>query len=158
MTFQAIVIDKDENGRYRAQQRPLTDAALPEGDVTVGVQYSTINYKDGLALTGRAPVVRKFPLVAGIDFSGVVEQSTHPDWKPGDRVLLNGWGVGETHSGGLAQLARVKGDWLVALPDGLTARPATATSWSRAPTAASAALPSRCSTGWAIGWWRPQVA
>lgn len=126
MTFQAIVIDKDENARYRVAQRPLTDSALPEGDVTVGVQYSTINYKDGLALTGRAPVVRKFPLVAGIDFSGVVEQSTHPEWKPGDRVVLNGWGVGENHSGGLAQLARVKGDWLVPLPEGLTARQAMA--------------------------------
>lgn len=126
MTFQAIVIDKDENGRYRVEQRPLSDDALPEGDVTVGVQYSTINYKDGLAITGKAPVVRKFPLVAGIDFSGVVEQSKHPEWKPGDRVVLNGWGVGESHSGGLSQLARVKGDWLVPLPDGLTARQAMA--------------------------------
>ncbi|HYP70576.1 MAG TPA: MDR family oxidoreductase, partial [Variovorax sp.] len=126
MTFQAIVIDKDENGRYRAEQRPLPDTALPDGDVTVGVQYSTINYKDGLAITGKAPVVRKFPLVAGIDFSGVVEQSTHPEWKPGDRVVLNGWGVGESHSGGLGQLARVKGDWLVPLPDGLSARQAMA--------------------------------
>lgn len=126
MTFQAIVIDKDENGRYRAEQRPVSDDALPEGDVTVGVQYSTINYKDGLAITGKAPVVRKFPLVAGIDFSGVVEQSKHPEWKPGDRVVLNGWGVGESHSGGLSQLARVKGDWLVPLPDGLTARQAMA--------------------------------
>ncbi|MBS0339238.1 MAG: oxidoreductase [Proteobacteria bacterium] len=126
MTFQAIVIDKDANGRYRAEQRVLADEALPEGDVTVGVQYSTINYKDGLAITGKAPVVRKFPLVAGIDFSGVVEQSTHPEWKPGDRVVLNGWGVGESHSGGLGQLARVKGDWLVPLPDGLSARQAMA--------------------------------
>lgn len=126
MTFQAIVIDKDENARYRAELRPLSDDALPEGDVTVGVQYSTVNYKDGLAITGKAPVVRKFPLVAGIDFSGVVEQSTHPEWKPGDRVVLNGWGVGETHSGGLAQLARVKGDWLVPLPEGLNARQAMA--------------------------------
>jgi len=126
MTFQAIVIDKDENARYRAELRPLSDEALPEGDVTVGVQYSTINYKDGLAITGKAPVVRKFPLVAGIDFSGVVEQSSHPDWKPGDRVVLNGWGVGESHSGGLAQLARVKGEWLVPLPGGLSARQAMA--------------------------------
>ncbi|SFN09880.1 MDR family oxidoreductase [Variovorax sp. OV329] len=126
MSFQAIVIDKDENARYRAELRPLSDQALPEGDVTVGVQYSTINYKDGLAITGKAPVVRKFPLVAGIDFSGVVEQSSHPAWKPGDRVILNGWGVGESHSGGLSQLARVKGDWLVPLPDGLNARQAMA--------------------------------
>lgn len=126
MTFQAIVIDKDENARYRAELRPLSDEALPDGDVTVGVQYSTINYKDGLAITGKAPVVRKFPLVAGIDFSGVVEQSSHPDWKPGDRVVLNGWGVGESHSGGLSQLARVKGEWLVPLPGGLNARQAMA--------------------------------
>ncbi|HSV61447.1 MAG TPA: MDR family oxidoreductase [Variovorax sp.] len=125
MTFQALVIDKDDKG-YRAAVRPLADSALPDGDVTVGVQYSTINYKDGLAITGKAPVVRQFPLVAGIDFSGVVEQSSHADWKPGDRVLLNGWGVGEAHSGGLAQLARVKGDWLVPLPDGLSARQAMA--------------------------------
>ncbi len=125
MTFQALVIEKDEKG-YRAAVRPLADSALPEGDVTVGVQYSTINYKDGLAITGKAPVVRKFPLVAGIDFAGVVEQSSHPDWHPGDRVVLNGWGVGETHSGGLSQLARVKGDWLVPLPDGLNARQAMA--------------------------------
>ncbi len=126
MTFQALVIDKDEKAGYRAELRPMSDAALPEGDVTVGVQYSTINYKDGLAITGKAPVVRKFPLVAGIDFSGVVQHSTHPDWKPGDRVLLNGWGVGESHSGGLAQLARVKGEWLVRLPDDLSARQAMA--------------------------------
>ena len=126
MTFQALVIDKDEKAGYRAELRPLGNDALPEGDVTVGVQYSTINYKDGLAITGKAPVVRKFPLVAGIDFSGVVQHSTHPQWKPGDRVILNGWGVGETHSGGLAQLARVKGDWLVPLPDPLSARQAMA--------------------------------
>ena len=126
MTFQALVIDKDEKAGYRAELRPLGDTDLPEGDVLVGVQYSTINYKDGLAITGKAPVVRKFPLVAGIDFSGVVQHSTHPDWKPGDRVVLNGWGVGESHSGGLAQLARVKGDWLVRLPDDLSARQAMA--------------------------------
>jgi len=125
MTFQALVIDKDDAG-YRAEVRPLANDDLPEGDVTVGVQYSTINYKDGLAITGKAPVVRKFPLVAGIDFSGVVQHSTNDRWHPGDRVVLNGWGVGETHGGGLAQLARVKGEWLVALPDGLSARQAMA--------------------------------
>jgi len=92
----------------------------------VKVDYSTINYKDGLAITGKAPVVRKFPLVAGIDFAGTVEASSHPSWKVGDKVVLNGWGVGETHSGGLAQRARVKGDWLVALPPGLSAREAMA--------------------------------
>jgi len=125
MTFQALVIDKDDKG-YRATVRPVTDAELPAGDVTVGIQYSTVNYKDGLAITGKAPVVRKFPLVAGIDFAGVVEQSGHPDWQPGDRVVLNGWGVGEGHSGGLSQLARVKGEWLVPLPEGLSARQAMA--------------------------------
>jgi acrylyl-CoA reductase (NADPH) len=104
----------------------LSDDNLPEGDVTVRIDYSTINYKDGLAITGKAPVVRKFPLVAGIDFAGTVEQSSHPAWKACDRVVLNGWGVGETHSGGLAQRARVRGDWLVALPQGLSTRQAMA--------------------------------
>ena len=91
-------------------------AGLPAGDVTVSVAWSTLNYKDGLAITGKSPVVRRFPMVPGIDFAGTVTASTHPAWKPGDRVVLNGWGVGETHCGGLAEVARVKGDWLVALP------------------------------------------
>jgi acrylyl-CoA reductase (NADPH) len=123
--YQALVIDKDEAG-YRASIKALDDDNLPEGDVTVRVDYSTINYKDGLAITGKSPVVRKFPLVAGIDFAGTVESSSHAAWKTGDKVVLNGWGVGETHSGGLAQRARVKGDWLVALPAGLTTRQAMA--------------------------------
>ena len=123
--YQALVIDKDEAG-YRASIKTLDDDNLPEGDVTVRVDYSTINYKDGLAITGKAPVVRKFPLVAGIDFAGTVESSSHAAWKAGDKVVLNGWGVGETHSGGLAQRARVKGDWLVALPAGLSTRQAMA--------------------------------
>jgi acrylyl-CoA reductase (NADPH) len=97
----------------------LTDDDLMEGDVTVRVDYSTVNYKDGLALTGKAPVVRKWPLIPGIDFAGVVETSSNPEFKAGDRVILNGWGVGETHDGGFAQKARVKGDWLVAAPDGI---------------------------------------
>mgnify|MGYP000458653708 CR=1 FL=1 len=118
MTFKALLIEKDDAG-YRAGIKTLDDDNLPEGDVTVRVDYSTINYKDGLAITGKSPVVRKFPLVAGIDFAGTVESSSHAAWKPGDRVVLNGWGVGETHSGGLAQRARVRGDWLVALPAGL---------------------------------------
>jgi acrylyl-CoA reductase (NADPH) len=125
MTFNALLIEKD-GGDYRATIKPLDDDNLPEGDVTVRVDYSTINYKDGLAITGKSPVVRKFPLVAGIDFAGTVEVSSHAAWKAGDKVVLNGWGVGETHSGGLAQRARVKGDWLVALPAGLSTRQAMA--------------------------------
>jgi len=123
--FKALVIEKDDAG-YRASVKSVDDSALPAGDVTVRVAYSTINYKDGLALTGKAPVVRKFPLHAGIDFAGTVEDSSDARFKVGDAVLLNGWGVGESHSGGLAQKARVKGDWLVALPQGLTARQAMA--------------------------------
>jgi acrylyl-CoA reductase (NADPH) len=123
--YQALLIEKD-GGPYRASIQQLDDDNLPEGDVTVKVDYSTMNYKDALAITGKAPVVRKFPLVAGIDFAGTVESSSHPSWKAGDKVVLNGWGVGETHSGGLAQRARVKGDWLVALPPGLSTREAMA--------------------------------
>jgi len=123
--YRALLIEKDAAGQHAAI-KTLDDDNLPEGDVTVQVAYSTINYKDGLAITGKAPVVRKFPLVAGIDFAGTVESSSHPAWKTGDAVVLNGWGVGETHSGGLAQRARVRGDWLVALPAGLTPRQAMA--------------------------------
>ena len=126
--FKALLIEKDDAG-YRAAVKDIDDAQLPdvaEGAVTVRVEYSTINYKDGLAITGKSPVVRKFPLVAGVDFAGVVEASSHAAWKPGDRVVLNGWGVGESHSGGLAQRARVKGDWLVALPPALSTRQAMA--------------------------------
>jgi acrylyl-CoA reductase (NADPH) len=123
--FNAIVIDKDDAG-YRAGLKELDDSALPEGDVTVRVEYSTINYKDGLALTGKAPVVRKFPLTAGIDFAGVVDSSSDARWQPGERVVQNGFGVGETHPGGLAQKARVKGDWLVPLPAALSTRQAMA--------------------------------
>ena len=123
--FKSLVIDKDDSG-YRATVKTVDDSALPAGDVTVRVAYSTINYKDGLAITGKSPVVRKFPLHAGIDFAGTVEASDDARFKPGDAVLLNGFGVGETHSGGLAQRARVKGDWLVPLPPGLTARQAMA--------------------------------
>ena len=123
--FNAIVIEKDEAG-YRASLKAVDEASLPEGEVTVRVEYSTVNYKDGLAITGKSPVVRKFPLNAGIDFAGTVETSDDARFKPGDRVVLNGWGVGETHSGGLAQKARVKADWLVPLPAGLTTRQAMA--------------------------------
>src|SRR3954464_4861698 len=97
-----------------------------DGDVTVRVEWSTLNYKDGLALTGKAPVVRRFPMIAGIDFAGTVEQSSHPQWKAGDKVVCTGWGMGETHLGAYAEKARVKGDWLVALPQGLSARDAMA--------------------------------
>ena len=97
-----------------------------DGDVTVGVEYSTVNYKDGLAVTGKAPVVRRFPMIAGVDFAGTVESSSHPSWRPGDKVIVNGWGLGETHLGAYAEKARVKGDWLVRLPPGMTARDAMA--------------------------------
>ena len=123
--FKAIVVEKDE-APYRASLKEVDDSALPAGEVTVRVDYSTINYKDGLALTGKSPVVRKFPLHAGIDFAGTVLDSSDARYKAGDAVLLNGWGVGESHSGGLAQMARVKADWLVPLPAGLTARQAMA--------------------------------
>lgn len=123
--FNAILIEKDEAG-YRAALREIDEAQLPEGDVTVDVAYSTLNYKDGLAITGKGPVVRKFPMVPGIDIVGTVRESRHPDHKAGDRVVLNGWGVGETHWGGLAQVARLKGDWLVPLPEALTPRQAMA--------------------------------
>ena len=120
--FKAILIRKDDQG-YRAALESLDDNALPvieSGGVTVRVSHSTLNYKDGLAITGRSPVVRQFPMVPGIDLAGTVEASEHPDWAPGDAVVLNGWGVGETHWGGLAQRARLKGDWLVPLPEAFT--------------------------------------
>jgi acrylyl-CoA reductase (NADPH) len=113
--FKGILIEKDDAG-YRANIKDIDEAQLPEGDVTVRVAYSTLNYKDGLAITGKGPVVRRFPMVPGIDLVGTVESSTHADYQPGDSVLLNGWGVGEGHWGGLAQKARLKGDWLVPLP------------------------------------------
>jgi acrylyl-CoA reductase (NADPH) len=125
MTYQALQIHKDDAG-YRCTLQTLDDNALPEGDVTVQVDYSTLNYKDGLAITGKSPVVRKFPLTPGIDLSGTVTESQHPLFKAGDKVVLNGWGVGESHSGGLAQKARLKGDWLVKLPAAFTPRQAMA--------------------------------
>jgi len=116
--FKAILIDKAAQGQ-QAQVIDLDDDQLPPGTVTVRVAYSTLNYKDALAITGQSPVVRQFPMVPGIDLAGTVEHSDHPDWKAGDRVVLNGWGVGERHWGGLAQRARLDGDWLVPLPAGL---------------------------------------
>ncbi len=118
-TFRAIRLFKTETGQ-EARFVDLTDADLMDGDVTVRVDYSTVNYKDGLALIGAAPIVRVWPLTPGIDFSGVVELSSHADFTPGDRVVLNGYGVGETHHGGYAQRARVQGDWLVKLPDAIS--------------------------------------
>lgn len=123
--FKAVLIKKDEAG-YRAGVTELDDAALAEGDVTVRVDYSTLNYKDGLAITGKGPVVRKFPMVPGIDLAGTVEASSNPGVAVGDAVVLNGWGVGEGHWGGLAQRARLKGDWLVPLPAAFTPRQAMA--------------------------------
>ncbi|WP_305074109.1 acrylyl-CoA reductase (NADPH) [Propionivibrio sp.] len=123
--FKGIVIEKDEAG-YRAAVNDIDAAQLPEGDVTVAVDYSTLNYKDGLAITGKGPVVRKFPMVPGIDLVGTVEASDSAEWKVGDKVILNGWGVGETHWGGLAQKARLKGEWLVPLPAALSPRQAMA--------------------------------
>ena len=123
--FKAVLIEKDEAG-YRAGVTEVDDAALPEGDVTVRVAYSTLNYKDGLAITGKGPVVRKFPMVPGIDLAGTVEASSHAGIAVGDAVVLNGWGVGEAHWGGLAQRARLKGDWLVPLPAAFTPRQAMA--------------------------------
>jgi len=123
--FKAIVINKDDKG-YRAELDQLEESALPAGDVRVRVHYSTLNYKDGLAITGKGPVVRSFPMVPGIDFAGEVLESTSPEFKVGDAVLLNGWGVGEGHWGGLAQQARVKADWLIPLPKSFTAKQALA--------------------------------
>jgi acrylyl-CoA reductase (NADPH) len=124
-TFKAIRIDKADKGTTAALTQ-FDDAELMDGDVTVGVEWSTLNYKDGLALTGKAPVVRRFPMIAGIDVAGTVETSSHPQWKAGDKVVCTGWGMGETHLGAYAEKARVKGDWLVALPQGLSARDAMA--------------------------------
>jgi acrylyl-CoA reductase (NADPH) len=124
-TFKAIRIDKAEKGTTVALTQ-FDEAELMEGDVTVRVEWSTLNYKDGLAVTGKAPVVRRFPMIAGIDFAGTVEKSSHPQWKAGDKVICNGWGMGETHLGAYAEKARVKGDWLVRLPEGMSTREAMA--------------------------------
>src|SRR4029077_13013454 len=124
-TFKAIVVDKGDAGQT-VRLTDFDENNLMDGDVTVGVEWSTVNYKDGLAVTGKAPVVRRFPMIAGVDFSGTVESSSHPAWEPGDKVVLNGWGLGETHLGAYAQKARVKGDWLVRLPQSISAREAMA--------------------------------
>lgn len=119
--FKAIMVTKDEAGQQHVAVTSLNDTDLMEGDVTVKVTHSTINYKDGLVLSGKSPVVRKFPMIAGIDFAGVVETSSHPNFKAGDAVLLNGYGLSESHFGGYSEKARVNGDWLVKIPDGMSA-------------------------------------
>jgi acrylyl-CoA reductase (NADPH) len=125
-TFKAILVTRDDAKKQSVEIRDLTDADLMDGDVTVAVEATTVNYKDGLAITGKAPVVRRFPLIPGIDLAGTVIASESPDWKVGDKVILNGWGVGETHHGAYAGHARLKGDWLVPLPEGMTPRDAMA--------------------------------
>ena len=124
-TFKAIVIDKGDAGQT-VGLIDFDEKDLMEGDVTVRVEWSALNYKDGLAITGKAPVVRRFPMIAGVDFAGTIESSSHPAWKVGDKVILNGWGLGETNLGAYAQKARVKGDWLVRLPASMSARDAMA--------------------------------
>ena len=123
--FKAILVNKDDQG-YRAELSQVDETSLPKGDVRVKVLYSTLNYKDGLAITGKGPVVRSFPMVPGIDFAGEVLESASPEFKVGDMVLLNGWGVGEGPWGGLAQQAHVKSEWLIPLPKGFTAKQALA--------------------------------
>lgn len=123
--FSAIVIDKTDDKQTVSLQQ-VDEAQLPEGNVTIDVAYSTLNYKDGLAITGKSPIARKFPMVPGIDLVGTVRISSHGDWKSGDQVVLNGWGVGEGHWGGLAQVARLNGDWLVPLPAAFTGKQAMA--------------------------------
>ncbi|MBP0441091.1 MDR family oxidoreductase [Tianweitania sediminis] len=126
MSFKAIIIDRDADKKQSFTVGEMQESDLHEGDVTVAVEATTVNYKDGLALTGKAPVVRKFPLVPGIDLAGTVTASEHPDWKSGDKVVLNGWGVGETHHGAYAEVARLKGDWLVPLPQAFSSKQAMA--------------------------------
>ena len=124
-TFKAIRIDKADKGTTAALTQ-FDEAELMEGDVAVRVEWSALNYKDGLAVTGKAPVVRRFPMIAGIDLAGTVERSSHPQWRAGDKVICTGWGMGETHLGAYAEKARVKGDWLVRLPKGMSTREAMA--------------------------------
>ena len=123
--FKGILIEKDDAG-YRASLKEIDESVLHDGDVTIRVDYSTLNYKDGLAITGKGPVVRRFPMIPGIDLVGVVEQSDSADYKSGDTVVLTGWGVGEVHPGGLAEKARLKSDWLVPLPAAFTPKQAMA--------------------------------
>ena len=123
--FKGILINKDDDG-YRAELSDIDESQLPDNGVNICVDYSTLNYKDALAITGKSPVIRQFPMVPGIDLAGTVESSNHPDYESGDAVVLNGWGVGESHWGGLAQKANLKGEWLVPLPKNFTTRQAMA--------------------------------
>lgn len=123
--MRAIVIEKNDTGQSTVLKE-FDEANLMEGDVTVRVTHSSLNYKDGLAITGRLPVVRRFPMIPGIDFAGIVESSSNPEYKVGDAVLLNGWGTGETHLGAFAERARVNGEWLIPLPKGLSGAQAMA--------------------------------
>ncbi len=125
MSFNALIIDKNNNG-IQANYQQIQSSQLPNGNVQIDIDYSTLNYKDALAITGKAPVIRKYPMIAGIDLAGTVSASTHPKWQAGDKVILNGWGVGEAHWGGLAQKASLNGDWLIALPKQFTTRQAMA--------------------------------
>jgi acrylyl-CoA reductase (NADPH) len=123
--FKGILINKDDTG-YRAELCDIDEAQLTDNGVSINVEYSTLNYKDALAITGKSPIIRKFPLIPGIDLAGTVEQSNHPDYQAGDAVVLNGWGVGESHNGGLAQKANLKAEWLVPLPANFTTKQAMA--------------------------------
>lgn len=125
-SFRAIIISRDEDKVQSVTNGTMTDADLMDGDVTIAVEASTVNYKDGLAITGKGPVVRRWPMVPGIDAAGTVISSSHADWKEGDKVVLNGWGTGETHLGAYAEKTRVSGDWLVPLPEGMSAQQAMA--------------------------------
>lgn len=126
MSFNALVVNRSDDKKITSHLENLDESQLPEGDVEIDIDYSTLNYKDALAITGSAPVIRHYPMVPGIDFSGTVTKSTHSQWTTGDKVILNGWGVGEMHWGGLAQKARVNGDWLIKLPKNLNSYQAMA--------------------------------
>ena len=119
-SFKAILVSRDDNKVQSVNIETLTVDDLMDGDVVVRVEATTVNYKDGLAITGKSPVVRRWPMIPGIDFAGTVVSSSHPAWREGDAVILNGWGVGETHYGAYAGLARVSGDWLIRRPEGFT--------------------------------------
>ncbi|BDA87056.1 alcohol dehydrogenase [Aureimonas sp. SA4125] len=125
-TFKAILISRDADKRQRVETVDMTPDQLMDGDVDIAVEATTVNYKDGLAITGRGPVVRRWPMIPGVDLAGTVLTSTHASWRAGDKVVLNGWGVGEVHYGAFAGRARVSGDWLVPLPDAFSAKDAMA--------------------------------
>lgn len=120
MSFNALLVNRSEDKKITSSLETIEETQLPEGDVVIDIDYSTLNYKDALAITGAAPVIRTYPMVPGIDFSGTVTESSHASWRLGDKVILNGWGVGEIHWGGLAQKAKVNGDWLIKLPEALS--------------------------------------